>query len=119
MKAKDMLDYAQLLRIIANPTRLMILAELLRGMKCVNDIGDLLEVPQPNVSQHLAVLKEIGLVACRKSGVSRCYYLVKPRFIRALLSDLGSARREAPARPPDFRRAGRGKKALPRRTPVS
>lgn len=78
--------YARLLRVIAHPTRLMILAELMKGTKCVNDIRDLLEVSQPNVSQHLAVLKENGLVAARKDGVSRCYYLVKTNLVKGLFA---------------------------------
>jgi ArsR family transcriptional regulator len=67
----------------------MILEELMNGTKCVSDIRDLLDVPQPNVSQHLAVLKEHGLVAARKDGVSRCYYLARPGLVRGLFEALG------------------------------
>ncbi len=95
METERISDYARLLRIIAHPTRLMILAELMKGTKCVNDIRDLLEVPQPNVSQHLAVLKENGLVAARKDGVSRCYYLSKPGLVEGLFAAL---KRADPAR---------------------
>ena len=102
-------DYARLLRIIAHPTRLMILAELLKGMKCVNDIRDLLDVPQPNVSQHLAVLKENGLVASRKEGVSRCYRLARPRFIKDLLTNLRRERAETLPSGPGSRRLSRAK----------
>jgi len=84
--AEAISGYARLLRIIAHPTRLMILAELVESEKCVNDIQDLLAVPQPNVSQHLAVLKDSGLVACRKDGVRRCYHLVRPALIRGLFA---------------------------------
>ena len=69
------------------------------GTKCVNDIRDLLEVSQPNVSQHLAVLKENGLVAARKNGASRCYYLARPRLVKDLFAtfardDAGPARKD-------------------------
>lgn len=92
MHVEAMSAYARLLRIIAHPTRLMILAELLEAEKCVNDIRDLLAVSQPNVSQHLGVLKESGLVASRKDGVRRCYHLVRPVFIRGLLALLARYR---------------------------
>lgn len=81
--------YARLLRIVAHPTRLLILDELAHGMKCVNDIQELVETPQPNVSQHLAVLKESDLVLCHKDGVSRCYHLAKPGLVKDLFAVLG------------------------------
>jgi ArsR family transcriptional regulator len=90
--------YADLLRVVAHPTRLMILAELTGGTKCVSDIRDLLDVPQPNVSQHLAVLKEKGLVDALKDGTSRCYYLARPRLVKGLFAALSR---------------DRGKRALP------
>ena len=88
MQVETMSAYARLLRIIAHPTRLMILAELMEAEKCVNDIGDLLNVRQPNASQHLAILKENGLVAFRKEGASRCYYLARPGLVEGLFAML-------------------------------
>jgi len=86
VQVKTMSAYARLLKIVAHPTRLMILAELMEAEKCVNDIGDLLNVRQPNVSQHLAILKENGLVAFRKEGASRCYYLARPGLVADLFA---------------------------------
>jgi ArsR family transcriptional regulator len=91
MGAGSVRGHARLLRTIAHPTRLMILDELARGMKCVTDMQELLDVPQPNVSQHLAVLKSAGLVLCHKDGASRCYRLAKPGFVEDLFSVLGRA----------------------------
>ncbi len=81
--------YARLLRIVAHPTRLLILDELAHGMKCVNDIQELVKTPQPNVSQHLAVLKDSGLVMCHKDGITRCYHLARPRLVQDLFAVLG------------------------------
>lgn len=78
--------WAQLLRVMAHPTRLQILRELARGTKCVTNICCLLDMAQPNVSQHLALLKQSGLVACQKQGVMRCYELTRPGLVRALLA---------------------------------
>jgi len=84
MEAETARRHAALLRIVAHPTRLMILDELSRGMKCVNDIQELLDVPQPNVSQHLAVLKDGDLLTCHKDGTARCYHLAKPGLVNDL-----------------------------------
>lgn len=92
MDAEAMRHHARLLKAIAHPTRLIILTELMKAEKCVNDIQDLLTIPQPNVSQHLALLKDTGLVASRKDGVRRCYHLVKPALIRELFALLGRHR---------------------------
>jgi len=46
----------------------MILEELVKGVKCVNDIEELLEVRQPNISQHLAMLRHGGLVDFYQKG---------------------------------------------------
>jgi len=80
--------YVRLLRIMAHPTRLMILEELTNGARCVSRIQELLEVRQANMSQHLAVLRENCLVSSHKDGVSRCYYLTKPKLVEALFDFL-------------------------------
>jgi len=77
--------HARLLRILAHPTRLRILRELTGGTRCVTNICDLLDMAQPNVSQHLATLKQAGLVACEKEGVLRCYSLSRPGLVAGLL----------------------------------
>jgi ArsR family transcriptional regulator len=81
-------EHAELLKAVAHPVRLTILAELARGPKCVAHIRELLDVPQPNVSQHLTVLRHGGLVACYREGVRRCYYLTRPSLVEALLAVL-------------------------------
>ena len=94
MDQGDLRTYARLLRAVAHPARLRILDELIPGTRCVGSICDLLDMPQPNVSQHLAMLKQHGLVACDKQGVLRCYRLTKPGLVEGLLALL---RTEAPA----------------------
>ena len=94
MDQGDLRTCARLLRAVAHPTRLRILDALMPGTRCVGSICDLLDMPQPNVSQHLAMLKQHGLVACDKQGVLRCYRLTKPGLVEGLLALL---RTEAPA----------------------
>ncbi len=88
MDADQVQMWADLLKAAAHPTRLMIMDELARGVKCVTDIRDLLDVRQANVSQHLAVLRHSGLVAFYQEGGLRCYYLARPALVEALFGFL-------------------------------
>jgi DNA-binding transcriptional ArsR family regulator len=47
-------------------------------------------VRQPNISQHLTILKNSGLVLADRDGAYRCYYLRWPGFVKAVLDALGS-----------------------------
>lgn len=64
---EEVAQCARLLRILAHPTRLMILAELLEAEKCVGDIQDLLAVPQPNVSPGI-IHQPSGAYGRRRMG---------------------------------------------------
>jgi len=86
-------ERATLLQAMAHPTRLLILEKLLAGRMCVSDLQGLVDVPQPNVSQHLSLLKKAGLVVCHKRGTVRCYHLAKPALVRDILAVLGRSYR--------------------------
>lgn len=60
---------------IAEPRRRHILDLLAEGEKSVNDIVVELPVSQPQVSKHLKVLKDVGLVKSRTEGRRRLYRL--------------------------------------------
>lgn len=81
-------EKAAFLKILAHPTRIMILEELINGKKCVNDIEELLAVRQANISQHLAMLRHAGVVDFCQKGKKRCYFLVKPKMIEAVINIL-------------------------------
>ena len=66
------------LRVIAHPVRFRILDELAKGVKCVSDFEDFLGISQPNVSQHLALLRNHGIIDYYMDGRLRCYFLVDP-----------------------------------------
>lgn len=80
----------------ANPTRLRIL-NLLQEEKeiCVCDLCEVLGVPQPTVSRHLATLREAGLVDVRTDGKWKFYALAQPStalhrtLLRCVASCLG------------------------------
>jgi DNA-binding transcriptional ArsR family regulator len=60
---------------VAEPRRRQILDLLSRGERPVNDLVAELGVPQPLVSKHLRVLREVGLVEVRDAGRQRLYRL--------------------------------------------
>ena len=60
---------------LAEPTRFRIVELLLDGPRPVNDIGDRLRLNQPQVSKHLRVLKEAGIVAVEAYAQQRVYEL--------------------------------------------
>ncbi len=66
----------ELLRVIAHPVRIRILEELSKGVKCVSDFEDFLEISQPNISQHLSLLKNHRIIDYYIDGRLRCYFLI-------------------------------------------
>ena len=68
----------EILRVIAHPVRIKILEELIKGVKCVSDFEDFLEISQPNISQHLALLRNYRIIDYFIDGRLKCYFLVDP-----------------------------------------
>ena len=60
---------------MAEPRRRQIVAALAVGERPVNDLVDALRLAQPQVSKHLRVLREVGVVAVRDEGRQRLYRL--------------------------------------------
>jgi DNA-binding transcriptional ArsR family regulator len=69
---------------LADPSRRAILESLTRGEAAVKDLTARFDISQPAVSQHLATLKDAGLVNGRREG-RRVYYRVEPRGMRPLI----------------------------------
>ena len=69
---------------VAEPRRRQILDLLAHGGRPVNDLVDAMGIPQPLVSKHLRVLREVGLVQVHEVGRQRIYRLngepLKPIF---------------------------------------
>jgi DNA-binding transcriptional ArsR family regulator len=66
---------AEICKTLADPNRLMILHMLRDGEKSVGELVAGMEVPQSNVSRHLAVLRERSLVETRREGTTIYYRL--------------------------------------------
>lgn len=52
----------ELLKVIAHPLRIKILEELTKGVKCVSELEEFLEISQPNISQHLSLLRNFHII---------------------------------------------------------
>jgi DNA-binding transcriptional ArsR family regulator len=61
--------------VLADRTRRAIVMELAEGERSVGELTDVLPVTQPAVSQHLKVLKQVGMVTDRAEGTRRKYRL--------------------------------------------
>lgn len=77
---------SKLFRGLGDPMRLAILELLADGEQRVTDLVSVLETSQPNVSGHLACLKECGLIEDRPLGRSTLYRLVHPELFELLRS---------------------------------
>lgn len=74
----DMIEVEKILRALADATRLRLVNLLLAEDElCVCELTEALEIVQPKVSRHLAILREAGLVLDRREGLW-IYYRIHP-----------------------------------------
>ena len=79
---------ADILRAIANERRLLLLCHLAQaGEASVGALAEMLQLSQPAVSQHLARMREEGLVTHRREAQTMYYRIDDPR-VRRLLETL-------------------------------
>jgi ArsR family transcriptional regulator len=74
-REEDILQAAQAMKAIAHPLRLQILCVLGDQEVSVQDIVDQVGTSQSNISQHLGILREKGVLATRKDA-NRVYYRI-------------------------------------------
>jgi ArsR family transcriptional regulator len=74
----SVVDRVEVLKIIAHPVRIKILKELIKGVKCVSDFEEFLDISQPNVSQHLSLMRRYGIIDFFVDGRLKCYFLRDP-----------------------------------------
>ncbi len=75
---------ALVLKAFAHPARLMIVERLLQRELCVGEVEEKLDISQANVSQHLLILRQAGIVDYRRDGKKRCYFVVCPKAAQEL-----------------------------------
>ena len=87
----------RIFQALADPSRRAILESLMRGEAAVKDLTARFDISQPAVSQHIAALKDAGLVNGRRDG--RCvYYRIEPRGMKPLIDWIAHYRAFWPAR---------------------
>ncbi len=80
-------NYAEKLKVCGHPIRLQLLCIIEKGDSCVTELWKCLEQPQPVISQHLAVLKEKGIVSSVVKGNKRIYS-IKDTFVQRVIRSL-------------------------------
>ena len=76
--------HARICKAIADPKRLMIINELRGGPLSVGEICHALGLTQSNASQHLAILRERGIVSATRAGTSVYYQLRSQKVVMAV-----------------------------------
>ncbi len=84
---KRVLEYSKKLKVIGHPLRMKILIIIEGRSSCVGDLWQCLDTSQPVISQHLAILKEAGIVQSDVEGNKRIYKVVD-EFVRTLIQNL-------------------------------
>ena len=69
---------AEIIKAMANATRLVIVEELSKKEKTVGALTELVDLDISTVSRHLLILRHAGIVSCRKSGTRVLYRLRTP-----------------------------------------
>lgn len=99
--ACDLARLGELGRALSDSTRLEVLDLLRHGERCVCDLQSDIGIAQSRLSFHLRVLREAGLVECRKDG-RWCYYLLSGEALdeaNTLISALAPPARSLPVAP--------------------
>jgi len=80
-------DAAQFLKLMANPHRLMVLCHLLDAEMSVSEINEHLPLSQSALSQHLAVLRNSGMVRTRREQQT-IFYSLANEGVHAIIAEL-------------------------------
>jgi DNA-binding transcriptional ArsR family regulator len=73
-----------LLKVLANPDRLLLMCQLSQGELCVSDLEEQLGIRQPTLSQQLGVLRDSALVETRREGKSIFYSIASKEAIAVM-----------------------------------
>ncbi len=74
---------AEVCKTLTSPKRLEIIHALKDGEKTVTELVNILGIPKANVSQHLSILKNKGILKSRREGVNIFYSIANPKVIQA------------------------------------
>lgn len=77
--------HAEFCKFMANPKRIEMLFLLGEQELCVEELATKMDVKIPNISQHLAVMREKGVVTVRREGTKMYYSLDNPKTLQACM----------------------------------
>lgn len=75
--------HAKLCKALSNPKRLEIIATLREREMSVGELSERLAIPIGNISQHLNMMKGVGMLNSRKEGNAVYYSLATPKMLEA------------------------------------
>ncbi len=84
MKIRDYEEDARILKSLAHPTRLKIVDLIRRESPCVRVMEEILGLTQSNISQHLSLLRNIGIVTAERRGNTVCYRIKNNKVLKLL-----------------------------------
>jgi ArsR family transcriptional regulator len=76
-----------LLKVLANPDRLLLLCQMTQGEYCVSELEEMTGIRQPTLSQQLTVLRDEDMVATRREG-KQIYYRIASQEALAVMTVL-------------------------------
>ena len=74
---------AEFCKGLAHPKRLLIISALKEGEKSVNQIAETTGIRQANLSQHLTILRQLGILEKRREGLNIYYSIADERIVQA------------------------------------
>jgi len=66
-------EIAEIFKVLSHSSRIKILRVLEKDEGCVRDLEQCVRIKQSNLSQHLRILKDKGIVECERNGMEVCY----------------------------------------------
>ncbi len=77
--------HAEFCKFMASPKRIEILFLLGEKEMCVDELATKMALKVPNISQHLAVMREKGVVGVRREGTKMYYKIANPKTLQACI----------------------------------
>ena len=77
--------HADFCKFMGNAKRIEMLFLLGEDELCVEDLAHKMDVPIPNISQHLAIMRDKGIVESRRAGTKIYYRLSNPKTLQACI----------------------------------
>ena len=81
---KDLYEiHADICKTLGNAKRIRILDALQNGELIVNELADIVDISPANISQHLGIMKQKGILTSRREGVNIFYKISNPKVSKA------------------------------------